>query len=202
MSEDQQVLDPRWDEDALVQEEKRRGIFSGQLLKKSNPEKYTLICHHLAAGLPIARISRLVQSSRNLIAAIKQLQPIEIEQEKRRIAGGAAAIIDLITEAQIDRLTDPASLKDISFRDLGVVKGIETDKFQVVTGGATSRVEVVAAVDGPGHDEYMAQIGFAGGFPATKGQRVIEVEVVDRTVDVLPPAAESVDPEEKKEDQK
>lgn len=179
MSDEQQLLAPDWDEDALVQDEKRRGIFSGELLKKYDPEKYRVICHHLAAGLHVSTVARMVESSRNTVSAIKKSQPVEIEQERKKIAAGSATIVDLITEEQVDRLTDPEERKKISFKDLGVVKGIEIDKFQIATGGATQRVELAAASAGPGHDDYLEEIGFGGGKFHEKEARIIDVDAVD-----------------------
>ncbi len=186
---DEQLKLAEWDEEALVQDEQRRGVFSGTLLKKSNPEKYDLICHYLASEVPVARIARLVCSSRNLISAIKRAQPVEIEHEKQKIAAGSAHVIDLITERQIEILNDPQERKKVGFRDLTVSKGIEVDKFQITSGGATSRLEVVVGT-GPEHEEFLIEIGLGAGIGGQKA-RVLEGEAVE----IGPPPALPAPPE-------
>lgn len=161
MTEEQQTLPGvDIDEHALVEAEHTRGIFSGVNLRQYDPEKYNLIIEMLASDdYSISQIARATKSSRNLISAIRLHQVEEIEHLRAKIARGAAHVAELCQERQIEILTDPSSKPRLG--ELAVAQGVAIDKMQVLTGGATSRLEVISGT-GPEHDDFVREMGLVG----------------------------------------
>jgi hypothetical protein len=149
------------EESALVETEKARGIFSGVNLKHYDPDKFRLILEMLASEeYSVSQIARATKSSRNLISAIRLREVEEIDHLRAKLARGAAHVAELCQERQIEILTDPSSKPRLG--ELAVAQGVAIDKMQVLSGGATSRLEVVTG-PGPGHDDFVKEMGLVGG---------------------------------------
>lgn len=160
-------------EAALCETEKARGLFSGVNLQKYDPEKYQLILEMLSSGkFSMRMIGRATKTSTNLVSAIRKSQEVEIESLRAKLSRGAAHVAELCQERQVEILTDPDS--KIRLGELAVAQGVAIDKMQVLSGGATSRLEVVVGA-GPDHDDFVKEMGLSAGNGGQKA-RVIDVE--------------------------
>ena len=192
MNEEQALLaDGEWNETSLVQAEHKRGVFSGKNLQSSDPERFNLIVQLIAENkMSGAQIAAATKCSRNLVAGIRIHCPEEIEQTRVRLSKKAAVVADMCLDRQIEALADPDT--KIPFQQLAVGGAVNIDKLQVLSGGATARLEVVDA-RGPEHDDFMREMGLGAGTPPAKGARVIDVEAVETRR--IGPAADA-DPDE------
>jgi hypothetical protein len=139
------------EDDATVEaSEKARGVFNGSLLQKSNPEKYKQIVDMLAHGVSYRDIAKLTRTSRNLIRVIAASG--EIDPHRQRVAGKLRVVAELSAERMVEILEDDEKMQDVSLRDLSIALGVAADKSQVLSGGATSIVQV--DVSDPGRGEY------------------------------------------------
>lgn len=190
---DQLQLPGDWPEEAMIQDEQRRGVFSGVNLQQYDPEKFELILQLLAEDkLSIRQIARATRSSRNLISSMRVTCAREIEPLKQRIASGALHVAELCQEREIELLNDPEA--KLSLRDLAIAKAVNIDKAQLLSGEPT---HIISASD-PDHTAARAYLeglttgaviglragksgqrgegaALAGGDPAGAGQ-VLEAE--------------------------
>ena len=129
-----------------------------------HPEKYHMTVHLLAEGLSTRRIAQLLKVSRNTIAAVeKRERGASIEPQKEVLAHRYRYLAKLIAERLEELILDDDA--ELSVRDLMVAGGIAIDKSQLLSGGATSRVEyrpgVAPTVDQ--FNEWLAQLPRADG---------------------------------------
>lgn len=137
----------------LEDKEYSQGIYSGVQLKKSAPDRYMEVCAMLADGsISQRQISRLTGISRNLVSAINR-QSSDIEPLKQKLAGRHRNIAELCSERIEELLRDPAA--KVTLKDLIVAAGIGTEKFLLLSGEATQRVETIDSSSGA--DDFEAQ---------------------------------------------
>jgi len=128
---DQQV------EITLEASERAAGVFSGEALRKSDPEKHRVIIELLADdSLSIRLIAKLTKASRNLVTAMRRDNQSEIEPLKKRMAGDFFMLSRLCTERAIKMLNDDTA--QIRLGELAVASGINFDKGQLASGEPTS----------------------------------------------------------------
>jgi len=140
----------------------------------------------LAEGLGVIKIGKLLQVSPNTVMAVRDREGVSVDIEKQEIAAVCRKGARLCTEAIVERLNDPIARETIAVRDLAVSAGVLIDKSQVLTGGATARIEHVNSM--PEHDDFNSyfekmkcveaeSIGCGSEGAGQKG--VIEAEAVD-----------------------
>jgi hypothetical protein len=121
--------------------EERAGIYTGVRLFRDRPEIYKGVCSLVAEGFPLRMISRLLKVHHYTIQAVIEREPALIEAEKERIGGLARSVTRICMERLIDCLPEMeiANLGDA--QRVAVIMGISTEKWQLLTGGATARVD-------------------------------------------------------------
>jgi hypothetical protein len=112
---------------------------SGQYIAQRNPQLYESIKLMLEWGVPKKTIAKRCRVSKNAVIAIARLEePDTVEHHKKVMIHGLRSLSRGAMELLIEKIE---SGSDISPRDLAVILGISTEKHELLTGGATSRVE-------------------------------------------------------------
>ena len=158
----------------FVSEEKAASnpTFTAARFFELRPEAYHMTVHLLAEGVSTRRIAELLHVSRNTIAAVdKRERAHAIEPQKESLANRYRYLAKLIAERLEELILDDDA--ELSVRDLMVAGGIAIDKSQLLSGGATSRVEyrpgVAPTVDQ--FNEWLAQLPAAQGEVVETGSR-------------------------------
>lgn len=117
------------------------GIYTGERLFRDRPEIYKGVCSLVAEGFPLRMISKLLKVHHYTIQAVLEREPELIEAEKERIGGLARSVTRICMERLVDVLPEMkiANLGDA--QRVAVIMGISTEKWQLLTGGATARVD-------------------------------------------------------------
>lgn len=108
-------------------------------------EKQEAIARMHAAGVPVTRIAAEVGVSYHSVAGLIRNRPDLLEAARDITSKNWRTLAALGTAQLVDRLPE---MKD---QALSVLAAIATEKAELLTGGATSRVEVVSA---PSADEW------------------------------------------------
>jgi predicted HTH domain antitoxin len=149
-----QLLDDSKEELVLQESEVARGVFSGERLCASDPERYKVIVTLLAEGrLSLRQIAKLTSTSRNLLAVIKRERQADIEPLRRKLAGDFYLIAELANERLIETLTDPAAQHSLA--QLSIAAGTAFDKAQLASGGPTSITGTQVQPGAGDVDEYL-----------------------------------------------
>ena len=137
--------------DNVFEEQEVRGHFTGARLSVRDPAKYQVIASLLAENMGVKTVATLAKVSVHTVQAVREHEPQLIATLKERIAKGARSTARLC----IDRLRDVVLDKDskISARDLAIITGVLVDKAELLSGGATARVEMAETA---GHNELQA----------------------------------------------
>jgi hypothetical protein len=158
-------------------------------------EKQELIARLHSAGVPVTRIAGEVGVSYHSVAALIRNRPELLAAARDITAANWRTLAALGTAELVDRLPQ---MKD---QALSVLSAIATEKAELLAGGATSRVEVIAA---PAVDEWSdvvegvviesaVSIGNAGRVRAPKGLTPPPPALADRPDGEQPPALECSD---------
>jgi hypothetical protein len=124
-------------------EAEKKGEFTGERLSERKPEIYRACASLLAQGASYLSIAKLLKVSVNTVAAVKDREHISIESEKRTLAGSFRLASGLAAERAIEMLSDDERSKTIPLNQLAIATGIFTEKAELLSGGATSRVDWV-----------------------------------------------------------
>jgi hypothetical protein len=114
------------------------GEFSGERLLTRRPETYRAVVRMLAEGLSMSSIARALSVSRNTVAAVREREGFSIEQDKKELLRDFRRAARLSVERAIELVPHIQSAKDAA-----IVAAVMTDKLQLLSGEATSRVEKV-----------------------------------------------------------
>ena len=142
-------------DDELFQELEGReqaGEFTGARLFAKDPARYEAIVSLLAEGLGVKLIGKILKVSPNTVMAVRDREPEAVDTLKERVADGARSVMRLCVEGIRECLLDEVRAKKIGPRDLAIIFGIMTEKSELLTGGATARLETGPAE--PGHQEF------------------------------------------------
>lgn len=160
------------------QEQALVGEFTGERLFARKPEIYRAIVSLTAEGLGIIRIGKLLSVSPNTVQAVRKREGLPIDMVKKELADLAHAGAALALEGVLEDLSDPVKRGKIGTRDKAVVAAVLVDKGQLLSGEATSRLEV-SDIRTPDHDDFnryvaglrsaVPQTGLGGENPAQKG---------------------------------
>jgi transposase-like protein len=148
-----------------------------------------------SAGVPVTRICKELGVGYHTVAALIRNRPELLASARDITANNWRTLAALGTAELVDRLPE---MKD---QALSVLSAIATEKAELLSGGATSRVEVIAA---PAVDEWSdvvegvviesaVPIGNASRTRAPKGPTPPPPALVDRPDGEQPPALECSD---------
>ena len=112
-----------------------RGEYTAERLFSQEPDKYRTIVAMLAAGRGIRAIKRSCRVHHDTIHAVAQREHVSIDTLKTRIVADIEAAIQVGAERAVE------VMETIKPEQLMVGLGILIDKYQLLTGGATVRVE-------------------------------------------------------------
>ena len=114
------------------------GEFSGERLMARRPEVYRAVVRMLAEGLSMSSIARALSVSRNTVAAVREREGYSIEQDKKELLRDFRRAARLSVERAIELVPHIQTAKDAA-----IVAAVMTDKLQLLSGEATSRVEKI-----------------------------------------------------------
>lgn len=143
------------------------------------------------AGMPIKEICRTFSCSHHTIAALIRNRPELLAAAREITANNWRTLAALGSASLIDRIPD---MKDHA---LTVMSAIATEKAELLSGGATARIEVVAApaaeewgsvVEGVVIESAPVSIGNTSRTRAAKGQAKPGTALPDRAGGEQPPA--------------
>lgn len=136
----------------FAEDEAEHHEFTGARLFARDPERYQTIVSLLAENLGILRIARLMKVSPNTVMAIRDREEHQVDIVKERVAKLCRGAAQMCAEGILEDLANESKRAKVSARDKAVILGIMVEKYQLLTGGATGRLEHVAAE--PAHDDY------------------------------------------------
>ena len=114
------------------------GEFTGERLFRDRPGIYSAIVRMSAEGLSISAAARALGVSRNTVVAVRERENISIEQDKRELMKLLGTARRLAVEKVIELIPDLKSAKDAA-----ITAAVMVDKYALLAGEATSRVERV-----------------------------------------------------------
>jgi hypothetical protein len=114
------------------------GEFTGERLFRDRPGIYSAIVRMAAEGLSISAAARALGVSRNTVVAVREREGITIEQDKRELMKLLGTARRLSVEKVIELIPDLKSAKDAA-----ITAAVMVDKYALLAGEATSRVERV-----------------------------------------------------------
>lgn len=169
-----------YDEPAILDQE-RRGTYTAERFRRLNPAAFARVVELLAAGTGKRRISEMVRCSIHTVLAVAQLHPESVAIAKLRLGQQFTNLAGLASEAVIDDIADPERAAKISAKDKAIIAGIANQHGQLLTGGATARVEQVRIE--VTHEDLAAMVGGevmgpGGGKDEQKEAEVVEVVTV------------------------
>lgn len=155
-------------------------------------EKAQAIAAAHLAGVPITRICKELQVGFHTVAALIRNRPDLLGAARDVTAANWRTLAALGTAELVERLPE---MKDHA---LTVMAAVATEKAELLAGGATSRVEVVAApaadewhdvVDGVVIESAPVAMGNTGRTRAAKGQAKLGTALPDRADGEQPPVS-------------
>jgi hypothetical protein len=123
--------------------QEKAGEYTGDRFFSQRPADYKTAVDLLAAGAGVKTVARLVGCSVNTVRAIRRREGFSVDTLREKTV---RALAEFVADAS-ERLRD--EVNDLPAAALAVPLGIATEKLQLLSGGATARVEVlqVAPVD-------------------------------------------------------
>lgn len=163
---------------AVLDEQERSGVFTGERLRRIRPQVYQAIIEGYAGGASMRRLGQLYKVSTNTISAVVQSENSSIEALKKRIGRKATAVYALAFERLEEDLSNDDVMVKTSPKDKAVIVGILGDRSQIESGQPTQIIEHRVIDAGDINDEFLDAIdvtprgpamGFAGELAPTKG---------------------------------
>lgn len=127
--------------EAAVEALEASGEFTLERIQARRPETCKLVADLLRGGFGIIRIASLLHVSTNTVARIRDAAGIKPEEQTAGLARSAGMVAALSAERLIERLSDSDQAAEIPARDLAIIHGVGVDKSQLLSGGATVRIE-------------------------------------------------------------
>ena len=137
----------------------RRGEYTGDRLFEQKPQVYQTIVYCLAEGLGMIRIGKLLKVSPNTVMAVRDREGEAVDIEKGRLANLYRRGARLAGERIVEDLLDDEQARKIPANQKAVIVGILTEKSELLSGGATSRVaHSPAEPSNEDFDAYLASL--------------------------------------------
>ena len=118
----------------------RRGEYTGERLFEQKPDVYKAIIVCLGLGMGQIRIGKKLGVSPNTIRAVRFREGLAVDIEKKEAASQWSVVRDLCAERIIEKLEDDQAVAGTAINHLAITGGIATEKSELLSGGATSRV--------------------------------------------------------------
>lgn len=154
----------------------RRGEFTAERLMESRPTIYRALVDGLGQGLGVRQLCRAYRVSHHTVAAVMARESVAVATLKER----TVSVLRTFGRLAADRLLD--EVDQIPIQSLPIALGIAVEKAELLSGGATSRIE--HSDSGPTHEDYLRMIS----------GKVIEAEVVPIGFEGEEVAQKSADP--------
>ena len=138
----------------------RRGEFTAERLMESRPTIYRALVDGLGQGLGVRQLCRAYRVSHHTVAAVMARESVAVATLKER----TVSVLRTFGRLAADRLLD--EVDQIPIQSLPIALGIAVEKAELLSGGATSRIE--HSDSGPTHEDYLRMIS----------GKVIEAEVI------------------------
>lgn len=137
----------------------RAGEYTAARLFSQKPALYREIVLLLGDGLGLKVIAKRLSVSPNTVRAVRKNEPAAVDTSRIKTVG---ALVDFVHEAA-ERFRDEGH--EIPINQLGVPFGIAVEKMQLLSGGATQRVEVVDVSPIDDWNAYVAGLPSANPLP-------------------------------------
>ncbi len=154
------------------------GEYTGERLFSQKPQIYDLVVH-LLGQIPrpgLRTIAKLAGVSVNTVRGLRDNEPLAIDTVRAKTAENlAVAVLDMSERLRTESDTLPIA-------QVAMTMAISVDKLQLLTGGATQRVEIKDVTDIEDFNEYVSQLpkkakvidvpamGLGGGNSCAKGE--------------------------------
>ena len=133
----------------------RDGQYTAERLFLQRKETYKTIVHLLAQKQSIRAIKRACGVHHATITAVARREGIAIDTAKERVVGELRLAQTMLAESIVDAAVDGKFKPG----ELAMALGIVTDKIELLTGGATVRVETMEASEAPKTwDDWMKKV--------------------------------------------
>jgi len=132
------------------EEMERRGEFTAERLMESRPTIYKALVDGLGQGLGVRQLCRAYRVSHHTVAAVMARESAAVATVKER----TVSVLRTFGRLAADRLLD--EVDQIPIQSLPIALGIAVEKAELLSGGATSRIE--HAESGPTHEDYLRMI--------------------------------------------
>jgi hypothetical protein len=168
--------------------ESTEGLYTGVRLAEHRPHTYQAIIQCLSAGMGVIRISRQLHVHIKTVEGVRDREGHTIAIVRERLAREMMSAAELVVEGIREDVEDPERRAKIGTRDKAIIAGILIERGQVLSGGATSRLEI--EIHTPEHDDFNRAIGRGGEIPQQRSEpeRVSGVSRVIETASVEVPA--------------
>jgi hypothetical protein len=165
------IADEDIDDGVLAWNIQKSGEYTGERLAVRDPAKYSQVAMMLAQGMSVRYIKKRLRVAHGTVMAIRTAEAGAISTLKERLGAGMRGAAQLCVEEITDALARHAEdlpedatktqleewkASRIDTKSLAIILGILVDKSELLTGGATVRVESTDA--GPGHSELIAYL--------------------------------------------
>ena len=167
----------------VIEQDPRNPEFTGARFFQCRPREYQEIVALRAEAVPIAALAKIYRVSRNTIAAIdeRESRSVRVEQLKQSNSRAYNRLASLCRERAAELVLSlevadlSASERIACGRVFAILMGVAEDKAQLLSGGATARVEVTdPRASGQAFAEALARMGFGG---MERGEKEIAAEV-------------------------
>lgn len=137
----QQLTLPAVPDEVFFQPTENMGIYTGTRLQAADPGTYARIIDLSLQGQSIRSISRLTGLHRQTIGAVLRAEAQRIVPRKEALADHCRRLLGLTFEELEESLVMAPKHQ---LRDLSILAGILVERYQLLSGGATARVEHVS----------------------------------------------------------
>ena len=157
--------------DGLEKEAALRGEWTGERLRREAPRLVEGVLRLAALEVMTKEdIAFALGMSVNSVRAILTEGATAVDGYKERLGKGLRTVTMLTVAALTKKLQDPYAVAKMKVGELAVVAGITIEKEQLVSGGATQRIEhTVAAPPIDAFNEYIASLPSAHATPIEMG---------------------------------
>lgn len=119
------------------------GRYTAERLQRDKPEIYKSIIRMLGAGMSISQIQRFLAVHHRTVAAVAAREMPSVDDFRKQLTARIAIALQSVTDELVDRINE-GKLKS---GELSHALGVLFDRYQLLTGGATVRIEKIETED-------------------------------------------------------